>query len=117
VWLQSGQVWDKKCAEESYPNVDTIYFPIKKYSNPHWTSEIRSHCLFAHTHPNIFPFHPMLVLQGFFIFEFSFLLLGCHSLCSFIQNEIIQIESIQFGYIKIGSLQYYNFDSIHRWYT
>ncbi len=26
VWLQRGQVWDDNCAEESCPNVDTIYF-------------------------------------------------------------------------------------------
>ncbi len=28
VWLWSGQVWDENCAEESYSNVDTIYFPM-----------------------------------------------------------------------------------------
>ncbi len=61
--------------------------------------------MFAHTPPNIFPFQPMLVLQGFFLLNFSFLLHGCHSLCSFIQNEIIQIENIQFGYIKISNVQ------------
>ncbi len=82
-----------------------LFFPCKKYLNLHWTSEIRSHYLFAHTPPNIFLFHPMLVLQGFFLFYFSCLLLGCRSICSFIQNEFIQIENIQFGYIKIGYVQ------------
>ncbi len=50
-----------------------------------------SYCLFAHTPPNISPFHPMLVLQGFFLPNFGFLLLGCQSLYSFIQNESIKI--------------------------
>jgi hypothetical protein len=100
-----GQIFTQYSGISSRPLMGVRIFSCKKNLNPHWTSEIRSHCSFAHTPPKFFPFHPMLVLQGFFLLNFSFLLLGCHFLCTFIQNEIIQIETIQFDYIKVSNVQ------------
>ncbi len=99
-WSSLG--WKLCWRELSQCRINFSMKEIFKSSSDKWSQESLLVC--SHTSKHL-SFSSYACAPGLFLLNFNFLILGCHFLFSFIQNEIIQIENIQLGYNKIGKLQ------------